>query len=291
MFEANLEHELLRLARDINAGTYRHGGYSHKIVSENKRRDIYVATVRDRVVHRLLYDYLQPLVDPRLDPDVWSCRPGKGLHGALERTQSLARRCEGGWAYRGDVRKFFDHVDHVVLAQALRRYTPDTTALRLIDEVLGSYAAAGRAIGMPIGNLTSQLFANVYLNEFDRFVRCSVKPRGYVRYGDDFVLFGGTHQQAVAMGRECQRFLAARLFLETHPANQAVVKVTSGLHFLGHRIYPHSFVVSPRQQRKIRRQAAASNASSAAAQALPHRLRRDLPWRLHGVLNLTEELV
>lgn len=140
-FEANLEMELLRLAYELNTGTYHHEGYSHKIVNEKKRRDIYVASVRDRVVHRLLYDYMQPIFNPRFDPDVWSCRPGKGLYGALARTQALSRRYASGWVYRADVRKFFDNVDQAVLCRSIARCVHDKKALWLIDEVLTSYVS------------------------------------------------------------------------------------------------------------------------------------------------------
>lgn len=106
-FESELETNLFDLARDLQTGQYHHGSYMHKIVHEKKRRDIYVASVRDRVVHRIVYDHLMPIVNPRLDDDVWSCRPGKGLHGALQRTQQLSYRYAGMWVYRADVRNFF----------------------------------------------------------------------------------------------------------------------------------------------------------------------------------------
>ena len=130
---------------------------------------------------------------------------------------------------------------------------------------------------MPIGNLTSQLFANIYLNELDRFVRHRVRPLGYVRYGDDVVLFATSRTHAVEMGRQCQEFLGRVLFLQTHPSS-GVVKVSSGLHFLGHYIYPEGRVVAPRLQRKLRREAATGVAQGHQVQLLPRRLRRDLAW-------------
>lgn len=122
-FEADLERQLLVLVQDLATGAYRYGEYVHKIVNEKKRRDIQVATVRDRVVHRLLYDYLVGRLDARFDPDVWSCRPDKGLHGAIRRTKQLARRHQGAWVCRADVRKFFDHVDHTTLKRFLGGFT------------------------------------------------------------------------------------------------------------------------------------------------------------------------
>lgn len=111
LFESELERNLLQLCADLNSDTYKHGDYNHRIVNEKKRRDIAVATVRDRVVHRMLYDYLVPLVDPKLDYDVWSCRKGKGLHQALLRTQTLTNKYSHDWVWRADIAKFFDNVD------------------------------------------------------------------------------------------------------------------------------------------------------------------------------------
>lgn len=144
LFEADLERQLLLLARDIAAGTYRHGGYTHRIVNEKKRRDIQVASVRDRVIHRLLYDYMVPQANKRFDPDVWSCRPGKGLHGALMRTQQLARVHRGAWVCRADVRKFFDHVNHAILERHIARIVSDKTMLVLLREVVRSYNSLDR---------------------------------------------------------------------------------------------------------------------------------------------------
>lgn len=99
IFESDLELNLLRLCADLNSDSYEHGGYSHRIINEKKRRDIAVASVRDRIVHRLLYDFLVPAVDSKLDYDVWSCRTGKGLHHALERTEHLINKYDHGYCW------------------------------------------------------------------------------------------------------------------------------------------------------------------------------------------------
>ena len=156
-FEQSLEYNLLRLCADLNTGRYEHGGYHHRIVNEKKRRDIAVANVRDRVVHRLLYDYLVPLVDPRLDYDVWSCRQGKGLHEALKRTHKLLHDYSHGSVWRADISKFFDHIDHAVLKESLLRFTSDETAHKLLDKVLGSYAHNGEPASQPATASVSRL--------------------------------------------------------------------------------------------------------------------------------------
>jgi retron-type reverse transcriptase len=139
-FENELEHNLLKLCADLNNGQYEHGSYSHRIVNEKKRRDIAVASVRDRVVHRLLYDYLVPIVDARLDYDVWSCRKGKGLHQALLRTKHLLNKYDHTWVWRADISKFFDNVDHQILRECLSRFVHDEIAQNLLDKVVGSYS-------------------------------------------------------------------------------------------------------------------------------------------------------
>ncbi len=282
-FEADLERNLLQLCADLNTSRYQHGGYSHRIVNEKKRRDIAVASVRDRVVHRLLYDYLVPLVDPRLDYDVWSCRQGKGLHRALRRTQSLLQSYDHGWVWRADITKFFDNVDHAVLRDCLRRFVSDTKALELLDKVIGGYCHNGQTNrhGIPIGNLTSQIFANIYLNEFDRYVRQSIRPLAYVRYGDDFAVFVAHETQARDVWKTASSWLGETLKLTVHSKNNIVVKSVAGLRYLGHCIYPNSCIVVERSMvQKLRRDITTSNTSSYRSMGVPHRMKRQVPWWL-----------
>jgi retron-type reverse transcriptase len=143
-FEAELETNLLRLCLDLNSGRYVHGDYAHKIVNEKKRRDIYVATVRDRVVHRLVYDRLVPLFDPSFDYDVWSCRVGKGLDACLGRIAELSVRFPDAVVWRADITKFFDNVNHEVLRRCLRRRLYSGRELGLCDKIIESYSCQKR---------------------------------------------------------------------------------------------------------------------------------------------------
>lgn len=138
-FRANLERNLLQLTKDIQTGTYQHNGYNSFIVHDPKRREIAVANVRDRVVHRLLYDYLVPIWDKSFCYDAWSCRKGKGLHGAIQRAQTHMRHYSNGWLWRSDITKFFDNVDHDKLKYILRTKTRGKRALNLLDNVIHSY--------------------------------------------------------------------------------------------------------------------------------------------------------
>lgn len=138
-FQYHLEAELARLADDLAARTYRHGSYHHFETTDTKRRQIAVSEIRDRVVHRLLYDFLVPIFDPTFHDDVWSCRRGKGLLGAIDRTELFLNRYPHSWVWRADIRKFFDHVDHAVLQRLLRRRVHDEAADWLLTEVIDSY--------------------------------------------------------------------------------------------------------------------------------------------------------
>jgi RNA-directed DNA polymerase len=298
-FAAELETNLLRLCVDIHSGRYQHGMYNHRIVNEKKRRDIAVASVRDRVVHRLLYDYLVPLVDSRLDFDVWSCRKGKGLHQGLQRTTYLATKYAHAWVWRADISKFFDNIDQHVLKACLARYVSDAKAQKVLDEVIGSYntlvsqsVSQSVSQGIPIGNLTSQIFANIYLHEFDRLVRHTIKPLGYVRYGDDFVLFLPSQQQALAAQQLATDWLHEELKLAVHSKNNVVVTANQGLHFLGHSIYPCSPLSADRFMiDKIRHNINPENAASYQAMHVPHRLAKQLPWLLLPIVQETGQIV
>lgn len=193
-FAYNIEEDLSRLATELTNRSYEHGGYDQVIVREKKRRDLAVSNIRDRVVHRLLYDHLLPIFDPVFDFDVWSCRKNKGLHKGLARTRQLLTRHDSSYIWRADITKFFDSVDHKLLTKCLhRRLECDETVMWLCQEVIDGYSIKP-VQGIPIGNLTSQLFANIYLHESDCFVRHHLKPQAYVRYGDDFILFYPTRR-------------------------------------------------------------------------------------------------
>ena len=139
-FQYYLERNLCELFVDLNRGMYRHGDYRKFIVSDNKRREVSVAHIRDRVVHRIIYDFLNSLYDKTFIYDAWSCRKGKGLIGAIQRAQSFMARSPDGWVWKGDIRKFFDSVDPDVLLRILSRKIKDEKTFELLREVIGSFS-------------------------------------------------------------------------------------------------------------------------------------------------------
>lgn len=232
-FEYELLDNIIELTSDLQKGTYRHGVYAHMIVNDNKRRDIAVATVRDRVVHRLLYDYLVPIWDKTFIYDAWSCRKNKGLHATIDRAQLFMRKYPDSWLWRADITKLFDSVEKAKMKQLLRRRIIDPKAIWLLDEVLDSYSSFDQGRGIPIGNLTSQIFANIYLNEFDRFVSHELRPHAYLRYGDDWLCFTDNKAELADMISRGKEFLDKELGLSLNKKINLVLPVRKGVSYLG----------------------------------------------------------
>jgi len=185
-FNYYLEKNLHNLFVDLNNGLYRHGSYHYFTVCDNKKRRIAVARIRDRVLHRLVYDYLVSLYDKIFIYDVWSNRKGKGLDACVERTQKLLKNNQKYFVWRADIKKCFDSIDQWKLLEILKIRIKNDKDWSLLKKIIGSYGRIGK--GLPIGNLTSQILSNIYLNEFDRHIKHRLKPRAYVRYGDDFII-------------------------------------------------------------------------------------------------------
>ena len=288
-FQFRLEPGLFSLHHDLQEGTYRHGEYNYFVVHDPKRREIAVASIRDRVVHRLLYDYLVNVWDKSFIYDAWSCRPGKGLIGAIARACSFSGRYRRGWVWRSDIRKFFDSVDHETLKFLLRTklaHAPCVTTL--LDTVIDSYQSGSNGRGLPIGNLTSQIFANIYLGEFDQFVLHTLRPLGYVRYGDDFVLWcrdETTAREAQVVGTQ---FLEDYLSISVNEKHDRVQPANKRLRYLGVEIWPTGRRLQAPVRRRIQRKLALKNLPSYESlvfQHMPTRYRRRLQWQKLDIID------
>lgn len=239
------------LFKDLNNCTYKHGGYKKFTVCDNKKREIAVASITDRIVHRMVYEYLVPVFDHEFCYDVWSCRKGKGLHGALERTQEFMLRYADCYVWRADVKKFFDSVDQKILFEIMERKVRDPGVRNLIQQIIESYNSGITGKGIPIGNLTSQIFANIYLNELDRFVLHQVKPLAYLRYGDDFVVFVREKMVLEKIRETVVDFLGKKLMLKIHANGDNIIKSKSGLNFLGCKINVWGRSLNGRNRRRV----------------------------------------
>ena len=194
-FSLKLMDNLFILHEDLNSGKYKHGGYKAFNISDPKPRNIHKASVRDRLLHHAIYRILYPFFDKIFISDSYSCRIKKGTHKALNRFRAFAytvssnhtRTC---WILKCDIRKFFASIDHIVLQNILKKYITDADILWMLDQLINSFNTKDKIdVGLPLGNLTSQLFVNIYMNEFDQFVKHSLKAKYYIRYADDFIYF------------------------------------------------------------------------------------------------------
>ncbi len=253
-FEFDLEHNLLALQSDLRDQTYGPGSYTDFYVYEPKRRLVSAAPFHDRVVHHALCQIIEPIWEARFIHTSFACRAGKGTHRALDRCHAWVRQY--GYAFQGDIVKYFPSIDHQILRGLLSRRIADRRAMWLIDQILDSGAgilgneypmtyfpgddlfAAVRPRGLPIGNLTSQFWANVYLHELDKFVKHQLRCPAYLRYMDDFVLFSDNKAQLQDWKVAVRDFLASRLRLVLHPKKSLVFPVKVGVDFCGFRLYP-----------------------------------------------------
>ncbi|MCI5210481.1 MAG: RNA-directed DNA polymerase, partial [Candidatus Electrothrix sp. ATG2] len=236
----------------ILSGRYWPGEYSTFQVRDPKPRQICAAPFHDRVVFHAVCNVLEPLFERRLIFDSWACRRGKGSHAAIKRAQYFSRRHE--YFLQGDVHKYFDSIDHASLKILLRRIIKDKRLLALLDRII-NHAPPGLppGKGLPIGNLTSQHFANLYLGELDHFIKEVLHVRGYVRYMDDILLFADNKPTLHNAFAELKQFLAARLQLALKNENVIPTPVSEGIPFLGFRIFPAMIRLDRRTLRRFRR--------------------------------------
>lgn len=233
-FTYHLEGELLKLQRELLSGTYRQGDYRNFVIHEPKRRLISAVPFRDRVVHHAICNIIEPIFEKRFIYDSYACRRGKGTHNGVERLQSFIRRFPESYALQCDVRKYFPSVDHGVLKSIIRKKIADEKLLGLLDLVIDSPEGEK---GIPIGNLTSQLFANIYLNELDYFAKHALRAKFYVRYMDDFVILHPSKTCLHETKARVETFLLGTLRLNLHPTKATVSPVRVGMDFLGYRIF------------------------------------------------------
>lgn len=255
-FERHLMRNLITLHHDLANGTYQHGGYKHFKISDPKPRDIHKASVRDRLLHHALYRKLYPFFDRTFVADSYSCRIGKGTHRAMNRFRSFAytvsrndtRTC---WVLKCDIRKFFASVDQTALMDILRSRIFDQNILALIGRVVSSFSSTTPGKGLPLGNLTSQLLVNIYMNEFDQFVKHKLKATHYIRYADDFVFLSPDRAWLTALLPPVREFLGAKLKLKLHPDKISIRTLASGVDFLGWVHFPDHRVLRTATKRRM----------------------------------------
>lgn len=251
-FLERLEPELFALERDLETGTYRPGAPVCFRIQDPKDRVISAAPFRDRVLHHALLRPLEPVFERRMRHESFACRKGKGTHAAIAQAQRLLR--SHAWFLKLDIERCFESIRHEVVSETLRRIVKDRRVLDLVAVILrGSESTPPQTIGLPIGNLTSQWFANLVLDRLDHFVCVELRAPGYLRYMDDFVLFGASKDALRGRLGDVQDFVEGALGLRIKERATILAPRSQGLPFLGFRIYRGTIRVRPANLRRSKR--------------------------------------
>lgn len=265
-FERHLEENLFALHEDLVTGRYQHGAYVPFQICDPKQRQIHKATVRDRVVHQLVVSSIEPLFERQFIYDSFSCRKKKGTHAAFLRLQSFLSQASRNntrtvYALKCDIRRFFATVDHGILYELLRKRIDDPATLELLRAIITSLSNAP-CKGIPLGNLTSQLFANIYLHEFDWYMKHQLRAVHYARYCDDFIIVSPDRDYLLGLIEPLRYFLRTRLQLTLHPTKVTIRSWHQGIDFLGYVTKPHCTLLRRRTQRRMLARVTPSNLTS-----------------------------
>jgi RNA-directed DNA polymerase len=304
-FEQDLEPNLFLLQQELLARTYRPGPYTHFPICDPKPRIISAADFRDRVVHHALVRVIEPIFERRFIHDSYACRKGRGTHKGIDRCQEFARRYR--YVLQCDLVHFFPSIDLIILRDILARRIADARAMWLIDQIIesGSHVpnhypptyfpgdglfAASRPRGLPIGNLTSQFWANAYLDPLDQFIKRELECPAYLRYVDDLLLFDDHKPTLWRWKDEIADFLVG-LRIRMHERESTVYPVTNGIPFLGFRIYPHERRLKRRNGVAFARRFRAQREALAAGEITYEQLHQSVQgWIAHAVHGDTQGL-
>ena len=245
VYRENLDENLRFLRDGLADGSFPFGEYHSFEVRDPKTRMIHAPAFRERVAQHAIFNLCEPIMEKKLVDDCFACRKGKGTHGALNRAQVFARRYK--WYLKLDVRRFFDSVVHSQLLEMLGRVFKDAHLLKLFAQIIGGYETE-RGRGLPIGSLASQFFANHYLSQLDRTCKQVLRVPGYLRYMDDFILWGYERDELMKAREGVEKELdkiGLQLKKRAHPE-----RVRGGVPFLGHTVHP--FRMEPDRRARVR---------------------------------------
>ena len=256
-FEAKRELNLLRAMDELREGTYKAGQYFVFKVYEPKERLIMALPFYDRVIQHMIVNVIEPIFNKRFISHSYACRKEKGVH---EASDTLARwlynlQIKQGkkiYAIKADVHHYFQSIDHEIFKAEVRRYISDKKVLQLMDYVIDHNGIYPDGLGIPVGNRTSQLFANVYLNILDQYIKHELGVRYYIRYMDDFVILSEDPEELRQLLVKIESFLNERLHLNLNPKT-TILAAKNGVDFVGYRHFPSFVIVRKEATRKIKK--------------------------------------
>lgn len=237
-FGLNLEENLLKLREELLGQTYKHGGYRQFFVYDSKKRLIKVAPFRDRVMHHALCNIIEPIFDQSFIHDSYACRMEKGTHRAIKKLYAFFKILKllngkiNPYCLKCDIKKYFYNINKDTLSRFIKKRIKDKRIIWLVDEIIYSDISSEN-VGVPIGNLTSQLFANIYLDNLDKFIKHQLRAKYYLRYMDDFLILGHDKKLLHLSMIRIERFLAKYLQLELNHKRAGIFPTRLGVDFLG----------------------------------------------------------
>jgi len=247
---------IIFLHMDLSSKIYIHSSYQAFNISDPKPRNIHKAYVRDRLLHHAIYRILYPYFDKKFIADSYSCRLNKGTHKAMNRFRDFSYKVSKNntkqcWVLKCDIRKFFASIDHEVMLNILRKNIKYEDTIWLIRKVIESFNSGTEGNGLPLGNLTSQLLVNIYMNEFDQYIKQELKVKYYIRYADDFVILQNTRIELEYLLSKINFFLNNNLKLSLHPDKVHIKTLASGIDFLGWVHFSHHRVLRTSTKRRM----------------------------------------
>ncbi|MFC1774953.1 reverse transcriptase domain-containing protein [Nanoarchaeota archaeon] len=257
-FENELENNLRKLQGELIFHTYKPMPLKTFILRDPKTRKISKSDFRDRVMHHALCNLIEPLFEKGFIYDSYANRLGKGTLNAIKRFDYFKRKVSKNnskicFVLKADIKHYFETVDHNILLSIIKNKIIDKKILWLIKIILKNHKTTVKNKGMPLGNLTSQFFANIYLNELDRFVKHELKAKYYLRYVDDFIILETSKQKQELYKEKINDFLQKKLVLTLHPQKSKILKLSKGIGFLGFRIFCHHKLIKKKNLRKFER--------------------------------------
>lgn len=237
LFYREYETHVLQLRSDLVSGLYAPNHYTMFEINDPKHRQICCSSLQDRVVHHAIFLIIENFLDQRYIFDSYACRKGKGLHAAIGRAQGFCRTSR--FSLKLDIKKHFENIDHQVLLSILTKLIKDHKLIKLLEKIIGNnppFHQPGK--GLPIGSLTSQHFANLYLNEMDQFCKHVLKTKKYIRYMDDIIIFSDCKSTLWEFHYEIKNYVEKKLHLELKKSATKLSSCEDGVSFLGHRIFP-----------------------------------------------------
>jgi len=269
-FSFCLMDNLFQLYKDIASYKYEHEGYRAFKINDPKPRIIHKASVRDRILHRAVYRILYPFFERIFIADSFSCRNDKGTHGAIRRLDHFGQivsknNTKTCWILKCDIGKFFASIDHQVLLKILRKYINDERIIWVLNKIISSFNSTRYGVGLPLGNLTSQLFANIYMNEFDQFIKHKMRIKYYIRYADDFVILSEDRDYLKNLIPIIDGYIEEELKIRLHPDKTFIKTLFSGVDFLGQVVFPSHMVLRNKTKVKMMKRIKVSPLQSLAS--------------------------